>query len=161
MKKKEEPKNKVTIRCKTPKGKVKSTIKKFKTHFTTFTWLKKPKEKILDNETFELIFFDVTRKQEKKLIRKAAMAEISIKYFYRVLIKLGGRANKTGEKYKKSTAKIKKWFIKRYKKLYGDKDVKQFEDMPEEEFKELLEFDDKEEMLEFLEKDLIEIETGD
>lgn len=97
------------------------------------------------------------------ITRKCAKGEITIRKFYSVIFKLIKRANRIAEKSSKAGAWLKRWVIKRLKKMSqgqqeNDGLVQQFENMNDDEFNDFIKINDEAEMRAFLEGELIKVE---
>lgn len=92
------------------------------------------------------------------IIKKAAKGEALIRSFYRTLIRILSRANKIAQKSGKGGAWMKRWIIKRMKKVSRDKGLTdQWEAMSDEQFQEFIRMTDRKEIEELIAGEMITV----
>ena len=150
---------KLKITCYTPKGKAKECEKQWRKQFPSF---KKPIDKGIPNDSEFFWVYEFDKETDLyKFHKRVMLASGAIKKVYRHMIKFFTRAvnllNRGGWRAKKA----KNWLIKRWNKAFkDDKDMEEkIKKMPDTEFLEWIKLDDKEEILEFLEKEIIVTEV--
>lgn len=154
----------VKITVMTPRNQAAKSIKTMKDSLLGFSKAGKvKKEKLLADNKFYWIIECADEKELDKIRTKAVRGEVLIKKFYSVLFKVLGRANKLAEKTGKGIQWLKRWLIKRLKKTYQDNSdngmTAQIENMKDEELKEFIRVNDKEEMQKLLNGTLIEVDV--
>ena len=153
-----EPYKIIKITVLTPKNQAKPTMERQKTTLLGFT---KPKqileEKLIAHNKFSWTIPIDDEKDERTVTKRLVRGEIYIKRFYRTLIKTLDRANKLGNKFKKGARWIKNRLIKQLRKQQQDDIATQVEGMDEKEIMDFIKINDREEILELMNKDLITI----
>lgn len=149
MSEKQEFKLKIT--CKAPKGKVEKAAKNFKRMFSV---VHKPyKYKVVNKTTFYFLYSFKTEKQRYVAInKKIPKVTDRIRGFYIVVISLVERGNKLAKKGAWSVEKARRWILNRLgKKGYNKKEM--------EDFIDGINLEDKEEMQQFLNQEIVKGEV--
>ena len=159
MSKKEKERKKYShllkVTCFTPSGKSEKCEHEWRKQFPTF---KTPVEsKIVNDHEFYWVYGFDKDKDMYNFQKKVMLAETSIRKLYRFMIKFFTRANKLMNKSAWTVKKVKKWLMKMWKKnIAGDEDaVKKMDAMSDEQFKEYIKLEDKDDMELFLEGEII------
>jgi len=120
-------------------------------------------QKLINDHQFYWIIQPKDQSEYEDILKKAAKGEVTIKAFYRTIIKWISRANKLCKKFGKANEWIKRWIVKQLHKQQGvggggDDLIAQIEAMNEQEIKEFIEISDLKEMQTFLQQELFTIE---
>jgi hypothetical protein len=147
------------ITVKTPKGQAKPCMVKQRDALLGFKKQKQIKEEklISDSEFYWIVPAD-DQADAFGISNRLAKGEIKIKNFYRTLIKMIDRGNKLANKFKKGVSWIRRWIIKKLRKQEQHEFVKQVEEMSDEELKDFMQINDREEMMQLLSGSLIDVE---
>lgn len=134
------------VKCNTPKGKADACIKSFQRYFSLTN---KPKQSIKESEeSFHYIYAFKTEKEKWKVTKKLPKAENKIRSFYTTIIYFCNRANKLSKKGAWKIEKTRRWILKQMRK-------KNISEKQMEDFINVIEMDDIEDMKKFLMGDLI------
>lgn len=148
----------IKFTVKTPKGKAKASMRQFDFAIHGYSLKKNLDKGIIDDQTFYMIVGYKTEEEKVQYELKGWKAEASIKAFYGSIFRLLHRCDKIANKCNWGLKKIKNWFIKQYKKKINQ-NAKQFEEMPDEEFKKFLKPTDEKEMTDYLASDIVKTEV--
>lgn len=118
-------------------------------------------EKLVAHNQFYWVL-DVGPDDMQDIAKRCVRGEYVIRKFYSVLFKLIKRANRIATRSRKAGEWIRRWVVKRLKKMQQDPEqdglAKQFENMPEKEFVDFLKVTDEAEVRSFLDGPLIILE---
>lgn len=122
-------------------------------------------EKVVKHNQFYWIVKPKDDKDLQRMIKKAAAGEVTIRKFYSGLFHIISKANKLCAKFDKGVEWVRRFIIKRLKKVTqfkGDDDkdnlINKVKTMSQKDLKEFIVIHDKEEMQKMLKGDLIIIE---
>jgi len=151
----------IKISVKTPKDQATKCIKTQKKALLSYEQRNKViEEKVVSHKLFYWIIEVKDQKELTQVIKKAAAGEVLIKQFYSGLFKLISRANKLAGKFSKGYKWIKKYLLRTINKKYKGNSgmIEHITNMSDEELKDFLVINDKEEMAKLLSGELIKIE---
>lgn len=141
---------KLKLTCYTPRDQAKKCSKGFA--MKHFGFASKPIEtKVMSDTEFYHIWEFEKEKQMDRVIGKIPKAEQSIRQVHIILFHIIGRGNKLAKKFAWSLEKTRRWMLKRLKQKV--KDPKEMED-----FINVIEINDEEELREFLAGELFKYE---
>lgn len=153
-----KPYKKIKITVLTPKNQAEKAMKKQRDALLGFKKQKKIlEEKLVSHNKFYWIIPVDDEKDLVKITTRLSKGEIKIKQFYRTLIKLLDRANKLASKFKKGLSWVRRWIVKKLKKDKQTDYAKQINQMDNQELKNFIKIDDREEIIELMKKELITI----
>ena len=147
--------HKIKVTCLTPKGKAVQCEKEWRKQFPTF---QKPIDKGItsDSEFYWVYEFD---KLTDMYIhnKKYLMAAWTIRKFYGFMIRSFTRAVKLANRSEWGTRKVRNWLLKKYNKskVKDEKTIEKIKTMKDDELKEWIKLEDKEEIEAFLKTDII------
>jgi len=146
------------ITVKTPKGQAKKVMNTQKDALLGFKKGKQLKrEELINDSTFVWVAPCDDVKDMNYMIKRLMKGERMIKNFYKTLIKTIDRANRLAAKFKKGTKWVRNWMIRKLKKEQQHDIVKQVEAMSDEEIRDFLLIQDRDDMMKLLAGELITV----
>jgi len=149
---------KLKITVKTPKNQAQPCMIKQRDALLGFKKQKKIlEEKLVSHNEFYWIIPADDAKDEATIIKRLAKGEITIKNFYKTLMKTLDRINRLAGKFKKGAYWMKRRLIKMLNKKEQHDFAAQVENMSEAELLDFVKINDRKEMMELLSGSLIDI----